>query len=335
MPIHCLAKRAIALSAAAFILSACGDPQRSNLPSASGDQTSIRWNQSSQQSIKPDASQQDLLYFSSETAGAVYVYTYPRLRPVGTLTGFLQPLGECTNSEGDVFIVASASGSPSSSIVYEFAHGGTTPIATLNDPVGGIACSVDPKSGNLAVSGNGAAIYQHATGIPEVYHDSQYTIFRSCTYGNDGTLYLSAASNLYANQVVVLRLAAGSTQFDQMTINAHLYTGTQWPSLQWSGAHLTATSNLGREPITVYRFQVSGNNATVVGKTSLKSGKNDYDGQLWIQDKSIIGVEFYKRGYQNALVWHFPGGGEPKQRIKKVGNTQQVLWGVVVSAAKQ
>ncbi len=127
----------------------------------------------------PEAKSEDLLYIAAGLVdGAVYVYTYPRGRFVGTLTGFAEPFGECTDSAGDVFIVAfSNTSSSSSSTIYEYAHGGTTPIAMLSDPSAGVACAIDPVSGNLAVSGDGVAIYQHATGSPTMYYSSQYKIF--------------------------------------------------------------------------------------------------------------------------------------------------------------
>ena len=108
--------------------------------------------------MEPKASQQDLLYLaSSSSEGSVYVYTYPQGRLAGTLTGFIAPRGECSDSAGDVFIVAYSNSSYTASTIYEFAHGGTDPIATLSDPDGAVGCAVDPTTGNLAASGNGVA----------------------------------------------------------------------------------------------------------------------------------------------------------------------------------
>jgi hypothetical protein len=277
------------------------------------------------------ASRHDLLYISSEDHESVYVYTYPRGRFVGTLTGFIEPFGECTDPAGDVFITDKNSSSGTGTI-YEYAHGGTTPIAVLSDPEVALGCAIDPTTGNLAVSGGGVAIYQHASGNPTMYDSSEFQ-FYYCGYDDQGNLYLSGTNGQYGDQAQLVRLARGSSDFEQISLNAKLYTGTQWPSVQWGGRHLTVTSNPGRKPITVYRLRISGSSATVAGTTMLSTTKDYYYGQTWIDEKTIIGVGMYKRGYQNAFFWPFPKGGEPSGGIEKVGDTQQNLWGVTVSVA--
>ena len=285
----------------------------------------------------PEAKSEDLLYIAAGLVdGAVYVYTYPRGRFVGTLTGFAEPFGECTDSAGDVFIVAfSNTSSSSSSTIYEYAHGGTTPIAMLSDPSAGVACAIDPVSGNLAVSGDGVAIYQHATGSPTMYYSSQYKIFRSCGYDNRGNLYLLSGSNLYRQQVVLLRLSRASSDFEQISLNAKLYTNTLWPSVQWDGKHMTVTSNPDRKPLLIYRLHISGSAATIVGTTEVSSSKNNYNGQTWIQGNTIVGTGYAKRGNENAFLWRYPAGGAPRSQIKKVGNVRAPeVSGVTVSVAQ-
>jgi len=100
--------------------------------------------------MAPGAETQDLLYISDEGTNDVYVYSWPQLKLVGTLTGFSYPQGECVDTKGDVFVV---NGRAQSQVV-EFLHGGTKPIATLSDnysnhPSG---CAVDPTTENLAVT---------------------------------------------------------------------------------------------------------------------------------------------------------------------------------------
>jgi hypothetical protein len=58
--------------------------------------------------------------------------------------------GDCSNRTGDVFV-------PNNTEVFEYAHGGTSPIATLSLPGNsGAACSIDPSTGNLAVVFSGS-----------------------------------------------------------------------------------------------------------------------------------------------------------------------------------
>ncbi len=66
---------------------------------------------------------------SDEDAGTVLIYTYPGLKPAGSLSGFSTPAGMCVDPKsGNVWITDTLR-----SDVVEFAHGGTTPIQTLTD----------------------------------------------------------------------------------------------------------------------------------------------------------------------------------------------------------
>ena len=109
--------------------------------------------------------------------GAVLVLSFPKGDLVGTLTGFSVPSGECVDESGDVFVADGGADT-----IREYAHGGTTPIATLNDPGEPYGCSVDPTTGNLAVT-NGSdsvAIYPSAQGTPTLYSDP--SIYESVSY---------------------------------------------------------------------------------------------------------------------------------------------------------
>jgi len=50
----------------------------------------------------PEAKADDLLYISN--VYTVTVYSYPKGKHVGTLKGFYEPFGECSDSAGNVFI---------------------------------------------------------------------------------------------------------------------------------------------------------------------------------------------------------------------------------------
>ena len=53
--------------------------------------------------MRPEAKSGSLLYVSDGSA-SVYIYSYPQLKLTGTLKGFSQPLGECVNKNGAVWI---------------------------------------------------------------------------------------------------------------------------------------------------------------------------------------------------------------------------------------
>ncbi len=102
----------------------------------------------------PEAKGDHLLYVSGPGTGKAYVYSYPGAKLVGTLTGFVASLGVCTDKAGDVWIADDTGGGLRPGTMIEYAHGGTTPIATLNDGDPPLNCSVDATTGNLAVASN-------------------------------------------------------------------------------------------------------------------------------------------------------------------------------------
>ncbi|MGC2407480.1 MAG: hypothetical protein WA431_13815 [Candidatus Cybelea sp.] len=271
--------------------------------------------------MAPGTSGQDLLYVAAWPGhGAVYVYSYPKSHLVGTLTGFYMPFGECSDSSGDVFVVALANSSSRSSTIYEYAHGGTSPIATLSDPDFAWGCAVDPLTGNLAVSGGiSVAIYQHASGAPTIYSNSEFHFFY-CGYDDRGNLYLSSNDYRYADRAQLVRLASGSNQFEQVDLSRKVYTGQVLPSVQWDGNHMTISSDIGREPISIYRLRISGSAGTVVGTTTIRSQKNVYSGQMWIQGSTFLGAgnDPGDRG-QKFFFWRYPKGGAPYRTIRNLG----------------
>lgn len=337
----------VTLMLSVTLISGCGG-QPTALTPAIPKSTVVPWLQTPPvlrpATIKRSTSGQDLLYVSS-TSGNVYVYTYPRHRFVESLTGFIQPTGECVDAAGDVFITAYSSYSFSSSTIYEYAHGGTTPIATLDDPGAALGCAVDPTTGNLAAANvfdnsnpynhefGSMAVYTEAQGTPTMYYSSEFGLLGSCGYDNGGALYLSVGTGGY--QAYLARLASGSTSIELINLNKQIHTGHQFaPSVQWDGKHMTVSSlpQSTDGAVSVYRLSISGSNATVLGMTKLDSPKNRHAGESWIQGKRIIGIYNY-RGYGNVASWSYPRGGNPSWAKKVSKHTNGALWGVTVSLA--
>ncbi len=125
--------------------------------------------------MAPGAAKKDLLYVSNFNTETVLVYSYPDGNKMGTLTGFAQPDGLCSDKKGDVWIVNNED-SQSGLDIVEYTHGGKKPIAKLSDGYILIGCSIDPTTGNLAVTntetisfGPGSiAIFAHAKGTPAI-----------------------------------------------------------------------------------------------------------------------------------------------------------------------
>jgi hypothetical protein len=330
------------ICAGAMLLPGCAGSQPVGVPGASVVPVQGQGRSAAGSWMAPRASTEDLLYISSDTGASVYVYTYPQGELVGTLdVPGTSPTGECVDASGDVFITAgSLSGSGT---VYEYVHGGTTPVEALSDPGLPNGCAVDSDTGNLAVANTlddnnpyyryrgDLAVYAKAHGRPKMYysHDPATGDFFFCGYDDKANLYLSAEDAYHASDLL-LRLPKGSNRFESISLNTNLYGE---PSLQWRGTYLVASSSRQNQPMLVYRLRISGSTATVVGTSELESRRNDYNGQIWIQASTVIGFGVFKRGYQNAYFWPYPSGGRPQLALRKVAHTKQQLWGVTVSMA--
>src|SRR5580698_6590325 len=142
--------------------------------------------------VDPAAKQGALLYV---TGGAdVDIFQWPTLQTAGVLTGFQQTAGACVDAAGDVWVADAYSQK-----LYEYPHGGTTPIATLDDSAGfPNGCAVNKRNGNLVVGneynnnvGHGSiTVYRRAAGEGTIYYDSSLDDVFSLDYAPNGNLYL-------------------------------------------------------------------------------------------------------------------------------------------------
>ena len=259
----------------------------------------------------------------SSSNGVVLVLSYPKGNIVQTLKGFDVPLGECVDASGDIFIANAGTNS-----VIEYAHGGSTPIHTLNDPGEPYGCAVDPTTGNVAVTNlsGSVAVYAGAQGAPTLYSDLNISEFLFCAYDESGNLFADGTTgNLIA------KLSKGSASFTDITFGNQL-AGPG--SMQWDGANLVVVNAGGnwRGPTIVDRVQISGTSGKIVGTTHLKS----HDGavaayvQYWIKNRKIIGpVRSSGDGHNFLGFWRYPAGGRSLQTLRHLNSGR--LWGVVVS----
>lgn len=97
--------------------------------------------------ISANAKNRKLLYVTGSSLGNVYIFSFPQMVYQGDISDLSVPGGECADKKGNVWIALQGS-----SMLNEYAHAGTTPIATLSDPGIPVGCSVDPLTGNLAVT---------------------------------------------------------------------------------------------------------------------------------------------------------------------------------------
>lgn len=290
--------------------------------------------------MNADAARHDLLY-ATDGVSNVYVYTYPQGRHVGTLTGFIDPRGECVDAAGDVYVVSSngGKGSAQSAIVKEYAHGSKKPMETLMANHSGSGCAVDPGTGDVAVVGSwdyygeylGAlsTYTKSGEGIITTYTRS-FNAFSFCSYDDQGNLYLSSVRG--SNDEVLARLPADTNEgLEPINVSVALYSYNAPVSVQWDGTHVTASSTPYRSPVKLYRLSILGSSATVVGTTTLGSRSNvRKTSQVWIQGKSVVDADYFKR-LVGIDQWAYPRAARPRHVVPN--SVHGSLYGLTISLA--
>jgi hypothetical protein len=290
--------RALGVWAAVGMLAACMGGGSQIAPSRS-TQRLAAW-------IAPDAKKGTLLYISDASDSLVFIYSYPQDKVKGTLSGFDRPEGLCSDKAGDVWIV-----NTNAHDIVEYAHGGTTPIATLSDanyyPLG---CSVDPTTGNLAVSNlytvdaesGSVSIYRGAKGTSENFANPTFFYYFYCGYDDRGNLFVdgqtASASFAFAE------LPRGGSKLKSVLLNQTIaYPG----GVQWDGKYVAVGD---RDENVIYQFAVIGRGGTEIGSTPLDGA--DQVSQFFIQGKNVIGPE---AGLNDVGIWKYPTGGVATKMI--------------------
>jgi hypothetical protein len=269
--------------------------------------------------VKPAAKADELLYVSDYNLNEVFVLSYSTGQLVGTLSGFNQPGGLCTDRSGDVFVT-------DGDRIVEYAHGASQPTTTFTYSGGAAtSCSVDPKTGNLAVTNfekPNIAVFRSGSQTPTVVPISFYAA-NAVSYDDKGNLFVyeidrikgGALEVLHPKQSMVKTIEDGDTGCIG--------------SLEYYAGHLL----MGIPD--VYTINVSHDQATIVGTTQLAgTPKRDLGGdQLIAQNKNLIaafGTDFKHPTAYKVGIWRYPSG----RFVKSFGNFGAVaLSGIALSAA--
>lgn len=308
-----LYSRALSIGLAAALLVGCGGSQIGSLASTPEGIVRTRIHDMHRETG------QDLVY-ATGGCGGVCVLSYPDGKLKGSISLTYPVGGDCSDSAGNVFVTNNGQ-------VLEYAHGGTTPIATLSLPgLNAGACGVDPKTGNLAVTccGGGignVAIFPNATGAPTLYQASNGASYLG--YDTDGNLFVSGYTS---DQNALAELPYGTSSFIPIAINGKPGGPGQ---VQWDGRFITIENQ--RNDITIARLRVSGSTASVVGKTRLKSPK--WATQSWIVGNRVVTPYSSRGGVTNKIgIWRYPQSGKVLVKFGDFGQTHSTrILGVTVS----
>lgn len=259
--------------------------------------------------MSPDAKRKDLLYISDQTTGDVYVFGYPKGVLVGTIAGLPEPQGECVDKKGDVFVTTFAAFQ-----ILEYAHGGTSPIATLSNTGEYMeGCSVDPTTGNLAAINfettsqgpGGVSLYKKAKGSPTVYSDSNLLLGFAIGYDNQGNAFLDGLDS--NRNFEFAELPKGSSTFTTINLNLSITTPG---GVQWDGKYVAVGD---AKSGTIY--QTTGAGGGVVGSTTLTSSNGIF--QFFIDGKTVVGPNVYSA---TTMFWKYPAGGTPTKTLTGFGS---------------
>ena len=248
------------------------------------------------------------LAYVADGATSVSMYSYPQLKLVGQLTGIEQPEGLCVDSAGDVW-VADYGGQK----MEEFAHGASKPKATLKlenfqNPY---ACSVDRKTGNLAVTAwrGGTAgylnIFKKAKGTATILTDSSFGYMDYVAYDAKGNLFIDGVT------------ANGKFEYTELKSGATKFTAVSLKHVSSAGGVQSDGKNVAVGDATAAKIYATSGNK-IVGTTTLNGagGVNDF----FIDGGSVICA-----CSQTIEIYKYPAGGAATLSIAASGAQSVVI----------
>lgn len=269
--------------------------------------------------IDAQPKQGTLLYLSDVNSNTVSIYSYPKLRLVGTLSDLGMPRAECADGAGNVWVSDEATAS-----IVEYAHGSTEPTVSLDTPGRPGGCSVNPRNGDLAVTGgrNGTLLgvfHRSKHGRwrdAATYTDAAMTAANFCAYDADGNLFIDGTAK--GGTFALAELPHKGKALQNLNVDQQIATPG---GMIWDGSYL-AVGDSGVTPSVIYQFSVSGSAAVVAGSTTL-------DGSKSVRQFAIAGSRLIGPDYGAPVsIWNYPAGGSPIKSIPAVAG-----YGAAVSVA--
>ncbi len=150
-----------------------------------------------------------------------------------------------------------------------------------------------------------------------------------CAYDGSGDLFISNGLE-FSEQKQLAELPKGASQFTEITVPSTV--GKEGGLLGWDGEYMTWEETTAKKG-AIYRLSISGSQAAIVGKTSLRVPAQKvqwgtlYDGDF-IAPYSIRGGNGVYVGY-----WPYPAGGNPQKNVVSGRNKRLELSMSAVSVA--
>jgi hypothetical protein len=324
----------VSICAATAMLSGCGGSQpRIGVPGMMPQRHTIATDAERGGSwMLPEAKSQDLLYIADageNNKTGVDVFLYPSLKRVGMIADGNRAFGECVDASGDVYVVESR-------VVVEYPHASSTPVKTLSGPASeeqyNWSCSVDPMTGNLAVtvdgyeSGGYVFVYPQASGSPVEYAsiEAVYNV-TDVAYDNHGDLFvLGLGLGSIPRPAYVLKLQFGGKAFVPVRLRKEHYVS--WiGGLLWNAGSIV----LGATGPDDLRYKLRGRNdrrAAETGQIPLPGAGNDHTG-FFIQGERLIQPS---TDADSVFIYTYPAG----TLVKTIKHFGEPLAAVISEAPK-
>jgi hypothetical protein len=276
------------------------------------------------QAVNPASSTSGaLLYVTESGKDSVGIYSYPRLKPVGSLSVKV-PKGLCVDPRsGDVWIVSG----PFKNKVREYARGGTQPIRILR--IGDRqtayfidACAVNPINGDLAVvttvassAPGGVFVFKNGSGTPQFYQDRGMFAYGFVAYDSSGDAFVDGTN--VDDRGRLAELPFGGTRMHDITPKG---LKLQFPGgVQFDGTSLAVGDELSGR---IYR--ISG--GAITGTTQL-------DGACLVQQffidttRGVVIAPVVCGSKADLWIYRYPAGGTPIRKLTGLS----YAYGVVIS----
>jgi hypothetical protein len=328
----------LAVCVGALLLGGCGGPAAQNALPAPAQQNVARsaprpdgaHRETNGSWMSPEAKHEDLIYVTNTYNDSVGVYAYRSRKLVGTLANIKEPYGTCADASGNVWIVSSEKNQ-----IFEFPHAVIKPIKVLSvyEDADLYDCSVDPTTGNLAVTNWGynwlkgeVLIFRNGSGEPEEFAGPTIWFYYGCTYDQEGNLYADGWDSYLGHVFALGVLPKGGKEFKNIVMPP-LFKPPYLGGIRWDGKYV-AVGNTG----SLWEYDVSDRRATFEHYTPLTSEWPM--GFFWIRtfgtgERSVIAPDH--AGNPTAVqYWKYPAGGTPMATITR---DLHEPYGVTYSAA--
>ncbi len=259
-----------------------------------------------------------LLFVSDDDTDDVYIFTMPAMQLKGTLTGFAEPQGMCTDKSGNIWIT-----NTETSQVLQYSRAGVAMGSVSTPGYFPVGCAINRTNGDLAVTnivstageGGSVEVFANASGSGQVLTNPSGFEYFFPTYDNSGNLYVSGTNT--SGSYLLSQCSTTSGGCTSMTLSGATVGfpgGLNWDRVN---NNLIVGDQGCSEGSCQYTATVSGSTATVSGTTVLdgvSGGICDVDqGTIAPMSKYFAGPCISESSGQASAAarWAFPAGGTP------------------------